>query len=723
MKFLKIFIVLQVAALSLSAQQYLSPDLRAQLKQSSPEETIDVFLRGDLSLIVPQLRSMNAIPRKQIKGIAQYSLTRSQILQLNEVEGIETVEFHSGTPEITGDMMLLNNNVHPVHNGVQPLPQAYTGSGVIVGFVDTGIELNHPDFQNEDGTTRVLAIWDQTQPEDIPFRVPQPYNYGQEWNAEDINAGITNHDDQAQWFGHGSTVSGSGVGNANATGEFRGVAPDADIVVVSSDFTRPNWTSSVADAIDFVFSKADALNKPAVVNLSLGTALGSHDGLDAAALLIDDMLEGTTGRVVVCAAGNSGNIGPYHLSYDVPQTDTAFTWLNVAPGSPPAVKFEVWADSVDFAETQFTIGADLTTPNYEFRGYAGWRNLELNLNQDIIDTIFYDGAILGIVHTWCGQRGDQILLQVIVTEPFSNQYLWRFATTGGGHFDAWSTSVFGRSDMIHTGLPSEGAYPDMSMYRLPDTDKTIYDSWICSDNVITVGNYKNRESFTNYLGEETTFDVTRGAISENSSRGPTRDERQKPDIAASGDHTLSAGRLATLQSFINTSPDRVSQGGWHYVNGGTSMASPVVAGAAALYLERDPEADFMDIKNAIIENALADEFTGILPGQQFGFGKLDVFAMLTVPFETVGLSGRTYSEMDIFPNPSDGTFNMKVGDENVNGISIFDLSGKLVYQSIERIQANSVYTIHNSNLLPGIYLISGETEAGNSLRAKLVVGK
>src|SRR5690606_35131941 len=215
----------------------------------------------------------------------------------------------------------------PVHLGASPLPQAYLGDDVILGFIDTGIELAHPDFQNEDGTTRVIALWDQTQSENIPFRIPEPYGYGQEWNAEDIDLGITGHDDQASFYGHGSTVAGVGASNGNATGQFTGVAPNADIIMISSDFDHPNWSSTVADAVDFIFAKAAALGKPAVVNLSLGDYFGSHDGLDAPTLFTDQLLEESTGRAIVAAAGNSGNLGNYHLAYDIPEADTAFTWF------------------------------------------------------------------------------------------------------------------------------------------------------------------------------------------------------------------------------------------------------------------------------------------------------------------------------------------------------------------------------------------------------------
>ena len=86
---------------------------------------------------------------------------------------------------------------------------------------------------------------------------------------------------------HGSTVAGMGAGNGNANGSNTGVAPDANIIIVETNFNLNNWTLTIADACDYIFKVADTLGLPAVVNLSLGSYLGSHDGTDPAGEYID----------------------------------------------------------------------------------------------------------------------------------------------------------------------------------------------------------------------------------------------------------------------------------------------------------------------------------------------------------------------------------------------------------------------------------------------------
>ncbi len=640
MKNIILFLLLLPTVLCAQHRDLLNFELKAALIQTDAA-TLPVYLRGDIAMISTFVRAQSGTVKGFVNDIVSCDLPLSAFAKLNDKPYITFVEYSASRPAVLGDMMITNNNVLPVHQGLGGLIESYKGQGVIIGIIDTGIELEHPDFQHADGSTRVVALWDQTQPESYPFRVPQPYGYGQEWNAEEINAGITGHGDQAAFFGHGSTVSGVAVGNANATGNFIGVAPEADIIVVSSNFSAPNWKGTVAESVEWIFAKAAAIGKPAVINASLGDYYGSHDALDAPALFIDAQIDASPGRAMVAAAGNSDQFPLYHLGYQIPETDTAFTWMAYNASSSlgiGAVFFEFWTDVADFENAKFTIGADLTVPAYQFRGYAGWRTAAANLDQVITDTIWFNGAIIGIVDSWCGQRGDQYQIQMVLTQPFSNQYRWRFAATGGGRFDCWSHAPFGTSAIVSTLLPSAGQFPDIAKYRMPDKDKTIVDSWTCSDKVLTVGNYVNRVSFLNYQGTMTEVNFTQGAVSINCSRGPTRDMKQKPNIAASGDVTLSAGRLATISNMIATNSPSLSFTGMHYSNGGTSMASPVVAGVAALYFSRCPLANWADVKSAIQTSAIADLFTGVLPGYQFGFGKTDAFGAMLTTVQPISLA-------------------------------------------------------------------------------------
>jgi subtilisin family serine protease len=230
-----------------------------------------------------------------------------------------------------------------------------------------------------------------------------------------------------------------------------------------------------------------------------------------------------------------------------------------------------------------------------------------------------EGDTLASVEYWAQLRGEQIQMQVFMEEPDSLDYRFRLMLSGEGRVDIWTTNIFGTSDIVQEGaLPNALEFPDIENYVLPDKRMHMVSSWTCSDKVITVANYVNRSSYVDVNGETTTINETEGALATSSSSGPTRDDRQKPDLAATGTVTLSTGNFQMLEGLIENEPFKVAQGGMHFRNAGSSMASPVVAGTAALVLEQCPFADQATVKSAILENTATDSFTGLdLPGERW----------------------------------------------------------------------------------------------------------
>ncbi|MFP5470281.1 MAG: S8/S53 family peptidase [Bacteroidia bacterium] len=561
-----------------------------------------------------------------------------KIPEIAQSKHIYPLEFSIEKGLELNDTMRLRNRVDEVHLGIAPLDMPYDGEGVVVGFIDTGIDYTHPDFQNPDGSTRVLAIWDQSKPYDATF-TPLKYGYGQEWDSVEINAGISTHD--LNGTHHGSTVSGAAAGNALASGYNKGVAPKADIVMVKSDFTLPNWFMTVADAVDYIFGIADAHGKPCVINASVGGYLGSHDGTDAAALMIDQLTAEKSGRLFVCAAGNSGTKGAYHLRNDV-NSDTTFTWFTINPSSAfggiVAGYADVWAYKTEFDDVYFAIGADKNSPNFEFRGRTAFHNLILDDMVDKMtpDSIVVDGNKLADIEYYVTEDNGSYEIEIYMPEPDSSQYYYRLITTTqtSGRYDLWADSFLGISDIVSTGLPTVGDFPDMQYYVMPDTLQTIVTSWACSPNTITVANYVNTDRFIDYNGDT---QIPAGAfvnypkqLKQHSSKGPTRNGNIKPDIAATGDITMSPGIVSDVINRRTANPTQLHLSGWHVSNGGTSMASPVVAGVGALLLQSCPELTPQAFKDLITSTTYSDEFTGAtLPNYAWGYGKVDAHAAVS----------------------------------------------------------------------------------------------
>jgi len=529
------------------------------------------------------------------------------------------------------DSARILNNVDSIHHGYAPLSGPYTGRGVIMGIIDDGIDFTHPDFKWATGHTRIKYLWDQNLAASAAS--PAPYNYGQEWDAAQIDAGACGHREQGS-AGHGSHVSGIAAGNGAHDSTKRGIAPNTDLIVVSANYGS-SFESDVVDAVDYIYKKADALGQPCVINTSLGTYYGSHDGHDLTSKMIEALLDERAGRVLVGAAGNAGNI-PMHLGHAV-TADTSFTWFKDYAWASN-IYFDLWADTQNFSQVYFGVGGiDRSFTNasetYMYQVNRNFSTVFLSGTASTIRTI-YDrfSRRLGVLQISVSLDENRYHIEFLVQADSANYY-WHLKTTGSGKFDLWADrTVIGTSNFVTSALPTAADYSAIVNYKLPDTRSTTVSSWQCSDKIITVGNYVNRESFLNHDSTYTHNGLTPGSLFFTSSLGPTRDGRTKPDIAATGATVLACGNLYWLSRLISSGQGyKVAYGDYYVRNSGTSMASPQVAGVVALYLEKNPTYNYHTIKEILIKTARQDSFTiiGGVPNNSWGYGKLNGFATMT----------------------------------------------------------------------------------------------
>lgn len=171
-------------------------------------------------------------------------------------------------------------------DSVQNPPYSLKGNGILIGIVDSGIDYANPAFRNADGTTRIVSLWDQT----IPGHPPEGYATGTEYTREDINAALEEADEQERFrivpsrdmSGHGTAVAGIAAGNGagSAGGQYRGVAPEAELIVVKMGIPRMEGfprTTELMTGVDYIIRKALELRKPVAVNISFGNTYGSHE--------------------------------------------------------------------------------------------------------------------------------------------------------------------------------------------------------------------------------------------------------------------------------------------------------------------------------------------------------------------------------------------------------------------------------------------------------------
>ncbi|OIQ36236.1 MAG: hypothetical protein BM555_03090 [Crocinitomix sp. MedPE-SWsnd] len=593
-------------------------------KSKHPDKTVDFAVKANLS-------DLSKVPNLKYKysnnGWHFVRCTPNSVSSLLEQNLIDQIYFEPVQSHLLNDSMRVWTNIDSVLNGESPLNSSYTGKDIIIGYIDTGIDYNHADFKNADGSTRVIYYWDQTLPYDMTL-TPVKYGYGQVWDSISINnltsASLDNN-------AHGTTVSGAGSGNGLANGANKGAAPESDIIIVETSLGVANWTLTVADGVDYIFSMADTMGKPAIVNTSIGTYFGSHDGNDPAGLVIDSLLDDKAGRIVVAAAGNSGAQGKYHCGGTV-DADTSFTWAEVNMTSyfgSPACYFDLWTDTLDFQNVNFSFGADNPSPTFDFRGRTAFYNIQSLLNTTTYDTIKVNGNVLAPVEFYCEEVNGNYHIEAILQNIDSTSYLYRFETVGSGKYDIWSGAWLGGSDFKSTGLPTVGDFPPIAHYHAPDSLMTTVSSWTCSPKVVTVGNFVNQKTYIDFNLDTFVGTPDPGWLSANSSKGPNRHGVVKPDVAAPGDLILAACPLWLSTSLQGSNPGMLAEDGHHVRNGGTSMASPVIAGIAALYLEKCPTSTYQDFLDDLHDLAYEDFQTGSTPNYAYGYGRVDAFELLT----------------------------------------------------------------------------------------------
>ena len=632
-----------------------------------------VFVKGDVDAIKRKVAELGGKVNYATSHIAVVKIQIANLGKLAEAPSIERIEARTPHIQALEDSMRIKANVNQVFEGLPPLTQSYDGFGVVMGIIDTGIDFTHPDFKDSvTGLSRVIYLWDQNGSDSA--NTPSTYGYGREWTNADINAGLCTYN--LNLSAHGTDVSGIAAGNGKASSnhKYRGVAPGANLIVVAYNFTNP-VASGIQDAVNYIYSKASAMNAPCVINLSLGDYLGSHDGLDLQAQMMDELLMAPSkyGKSMVAASGNEGE-QYIHLNYTLSPSDTNFTWFKFSGSS---YDIELWADTVNFQQAFMDIGADLIGPqniSYSFVGKTKFRNAAYSFDQIQCDTLFdihkniiaYDTLLVLL------QGATYDVYHHIVPAVNASQYNWRLQLTGSGKFDLWDMS------MVSGGLPIAPDFPPIVNYKYPDTLQTICSSFQCLDDVVVVGNYDNKRTYLDFTGNvnEPYPSIEPGNIDNSSSIGPTRDGRIKPDITAPGAITISPIPLGISAIDQNLLPTFLESNPYYARSGGTSDASPVVAGVAALYLQQHPTATPSEVKKALLTCPIRDNFTGQqLPNSVWGYGKVDAFATLTACASSNGIAqlNETAPLISAFPNPSLSTVHFNYSIKNISANSKVEL--------------------------------------------------
>jgi len=533
----------------------------------------------------------------------------------------------------------------------------WTGKNVLIGFVDSGIDFRHADFRRADGTTRIKSMLDLSLPGD--------YYSGAVYTEAEINATLAGSPvvEEADERGHGSHVAGIAAGDGSRTatyGDYAGVAPEADLVVVKATRGGGEGELSVSDqliAIGFIDSIATTLGEPCVTNLSFGTNMGAHDGTAAVERMIDET--SGPGRLFVVAAGNQTDEGAHALVNL--RSGSGQVTFNLPTYVPSAGKGNDDLILDGWYEGTGELTATLVSPSGKTFGPASdGQYVERNTTEGYILLLngFHDD---GEGYFRSGRdpfnSDKQIILNINDTGSSGNpaQGTWTLKLSGSAsdvHFWMANNTM---SAVFVKGLSSQ------STISIPATAK----------KAIAVGAYTTRESWKDLDGNNLTIDtdgtIRVGDIAAFSGAGPTRDGRSKPDVTAPGQiiaSTMSADAPATDSESIFYSPTSsfpnafVMPDSVHGLSMGTSMAAPHVSGLCAMVLQKYPQATPEQVVRLLRYTARDPGFSG--NANQWGAGKIDALTATTIDIEDVPENpDSTISESYVvdppFPNPFSGT--------------------------------------------------------------------
>jgi len=615
-----VFAVASLSAPALAAPRSVSPVLRQTIdptggirrrfltKDQAGHDLVQLIIEGD---VPPGLLRAKGIEINTVAGRLMTARCPLPLLTaLLNMPGIDRVQVaslcHHDLDSSTVDIGLPSvRTVNP------PNITGQTGAGVLVGDVDTGIDLTSSDFKNSNGTTRLVSLWDQTNTNGPP---PSGFTYGTEWTTAQINASLSNETDTDD--GHGSHVMGIAGGNGSATGNgqpayrYVGVAPLADLCMVKTTFS----TSGIIDGVNYIFQRAAALGKQAVVNLSLSTQDGPHDGTYGFDTLINALTG--PGKIVVASAGNKERDNSHaQLTLSTqPQIMTMFvpTYTKNMGSQNDYITFTGWYEGAD------RMSLTITTPNNVTIGPIAPADSSIDNNTG-------DGYINAYNATTQPSNGDHEIY-VEILDQFSNKPpqpgTWTFTFTpisivSTGRVDMWiSDTALGASSTT-----------------LPSWVQGLVTGWVIgspasADSVIAVGAYTTKPCWTSINDSSYCWSPvpTNKSLAPFSSQGPLRDGRIKPDISAPG------FGVASCKSAQTTPPppqQLVMPDGVHVMLSGTSMAAPHVTGVSALLLAQPFWANSMPsrVKQRLQNTARVDAFTGAVPNNAWGSGKLDVGAL------------------------------------------------------------------------------------------------
>lgn len=510
---------------------------------------------------------------------------------------VENMTFDSihrfGYSSIPACFGLLTSNPDSYDYNLKNLPvsfkadDGYTGKDVLIGFIDTGIDYRNKAFLKEDGTSRILSIWDQSIENENNTR----FLYGTEYNNETINKALKSENPLAivpsmDVIGHGTMLAGVSGGSKDAEYDFSGVADNVTFAVVKlkpakeyikSFFSIPPGSicfqeNDIISGVIYLHELALSVNKPLVICLGVGTSQSDHTGNRFLSRLLATVSE-IKGRAVVVSAGNEGNRGSHYYGNIKPPASFDDVVLNIAENTY-GFTMQFWGTAPNW----FWI--DVYTPDGGFI-----TRIPPTTNNSILYSL----------------ENMTIIADSQIKEPYSTEQfiVLRFNNPIPGQWHFYVYGIKGDLPMrFHFWLPIHNFITTGTAFVEPNNNTTI----------VAPGNNVS-------LICATAYNPANNTLYYYASKGNTITNMPKPDITAPGVNVLSP--------YLNNQFIRVT---------GTSVSSAYIAGVLALLLEWGiTNGNFPQMSNALLKKIITQSATRrpneSYPNPDWGYGVVDINQM------------------------------------------------------------------------------------------------
>lgn len=520
--------------------------------------------------------------------VGEFAESNYDYIYIPKCYGLQDAEIHKKIQIEAAQRERSFNPLPLINAGILPLqsaPLELTGKGVIIGFIDTGIRYENEVFRNPDGSTRIMAIWDQTIQSGNP---PEGLQYGTEYTREQINEALRSDNPReivpsTDTDGHGTAIASVAAGSILEDGQgFIGAAPDVDIVVVklktAKEYLKEYYmipeevlayaSSDIWSGIKYLNSFARTFVRPIVICMGIGTNQGDHSGTSLSSFYLN-LIANKRSRCFIVCGGNEGNEAHHYESNIILPTQQNFRDVEIRMGeNERGVMVELWGNPPFDYTISIKAPSGETIPRIYYRG-----------NQVQRYSFIYDRSRIEVTFSVIEQNSGETLIVMRFQDP----------TPG-----IWTVRVFAEGNSgeanFHMWLPIKEFSSSETYFLNPSPYVTLTVPGM-TQNVIT----------------PSTYDPQNNSFYTESGRGYTRNGRIKPDISAPG---------VNISTILGTRT-------------GSSYAAAITAGASAQFLQwavvenHDSRVNTNDIKNYLIYGAKReDDFYH--PNREFGYGRLNL---------------------------------------------------------------------------------------------------